>query len=67
MYVAVSVLRCLLFCMYTMTVFTGMSLFLCLGVCFLYVYNDCFYGYVVVSVFRCLTLVCVCFTLAVVV
>ena len=44
-----------------------MSPFLCLGVCFLYVYNDCFYGYVVVSVFRCLTLVCVCFTLAVVV
>lgn len=36
-----------------------MSAFLCLGVCFLYVYNDCFYGYVAVSVFRCLTLVCV--------
>lgn len=42
-----------------MASFVCMSAFLCLGVCFLYVYNDCFYGYVVVSVFRCLTLVCV--------
>ena len=42
-----------------MASFTCMSVFLRLGVCFLCVYNDCFYGYVVVSVFRCLTLVCV--------